>query len=103
MFKNKIDGIVEGVKYSPDGKIEYVRAYLRRDMAYSDVIILQRDELIHRLDSGEKIFTGKRKKFLGSSFDTHHQIQLIDVQGDRMIQAGETGQTRDYLEGVPIF
>lgn len=46
MFKNKIGRFVERVNYASEGNIEYVRAYLWKDMVYTDVVILQREDLI---------------------------------------------------------
>lgn len=107
MFKPKIDGVIEGVKYTPEGDIDYVRGYERRDMAYSDVVILERDQLIQRLKDGKRFFTGHRQQYLGSSFETKLRIELQDRGGKTIIRTGDSepdhDQPQDFLEGVPIF
>jgi len=103
IFKKKVDGVIEGVKYEEDGLIDWVRVYQRRDKVFTDVINLQRGELLDELKSGKLYKTGQRVEYLGSSFETDLEVNLVELDGETYLQAGETGRAEDYLEGVPIF
>ena len=45
MARKTIDGVIEAVRYSPDGAISVVRTYQRRGAVWSDHILLGRKEL----------------------------------------------------------
>ena len=96
MAKLKFDGLIEAVRYAPDGKIELVRAYERRGSTYSDSILINRANLIKRLQSGEKFVTGARKEFLGSTFEV---VKTVRLNGDVIITGSDSN--RDQLEEVP--
>ncbi len=96
MAKLKFDGVIEAVRYAPDGRIELVRAYERRGATFSDSIIIKRAGLITRLNNGQIFVTGMRKEFLGSTFETSRVVRL---NGD-VITTGN-GTQRDLLEEVP--
>jgi len=96
MAKLKFDGLIEAVRYAPDGKIELVRAYERRGSTYSDSILINRANLIKRLQSGEKFVTGARKEFLGSTFEV---VKTVRLNGDVIITGSDS--SRDQLEEVP--
>lgn len=96
MAKIKFDGLIEAVRYAPDGKIELVRAYERRGSTFSDSILINREKLISRLKNGEKFVTGLRKEFLGSTFEVAKSVRL---NGDVITTGSET--SRDRLEEVP--
>ena len=97
----KFDGVIEAVHYQ-DGRIASVRAFERRGAAFSDRVILSRDQLIERLKGGRKFVTGKRKEFYAGSFDTGSSIQLLAQNGGELITT-RSGASRDELEGVPLF
>jgi hypothetical protein len=96
MAKMKFDGVIEAVRYAPDGKIELVRAYERRGSTFSDIILIDRANLVTRLKNGQKFVTGNRKEFLGSTFETTKTVRL---SGD-VITTG-SDNSRDRLEEVP--
>ena len=98
MAKIKFDGLIEAVRYAPDGKIDLVRAYERRGATFSDHILINRAKLIERLQKGEKFVTGQRKEFMGSTFETAKPVRL---NGD-VISTGIAGN-HDLLEDVPIL
>ena len=96
MANLKFDGLIEAVRYAPDGKIEVVRAYERRGATFSDHIIISRAKLIDRIKNGEKFVTGSRKEFLGSTFDAQKVVRL---DGDSITTAASS--SADNLEEVP--
>jgi hypothetical protein len=95
MAKLKFDGMIEAVRYAPDGKIELVRAYERRGSIFSDHILIDRAALVVRLKNGEKFITGQRKEFMGGTFET---TKFVRLDGD-VITTGSGN--RDMLEEVP--
>lgn len=114
MEKMKFDGLIEAVRYAPDGKIELVRAYERRGATFSDIILIDRANLVTRLKNGQKFVTGVRKEFLGSTFEparivqfngdvittvclSHHPESLAGNRSDMICSANR----HDQLEEVP--
>ena len=98
MAKIKFDGLIETVRYAPDGKIDLVRAYERRGATFSDHILIKRAQLVERLQKGEKFVTGQRVEFMGSTFESAKSVHL----NENVISTGNAGN-HDLLEDVPIF
>jgi hypothetical protein len=96
MAKMKFDGLIEAVRYAPDGKIELVRAYERRGATFSDSILINRANLVTRLKEGQKFVTGIRKEFLGSTFES---ARIVRLNGDVITTSSDN--SRDRLEEVP--
>lgn len=99
MPRNKFDGVIEAVRYLPDGKVEVVRLYERRGAVWSDLILLQRSELVKRIEAGGTYVTGKRKAYFGSQFETGNAVKL---HNGSFSSGGESG-TNDRMGGVSIF
>jgi hypothetical protein len=96
MAKLKFDGMIEAVRYAPDGKIEIVRAYERRGDIFSDHILIDRANLVIRLQNGEKFITGQRKEYLGGTFET---TKFVRLDGNIITTGSNT--SHDMLEEVP--
>jgi hypothetical protein len=103
MAKPKYDGVVQAVRYDDDGRVLWVRAFLRRGPAWSDYVLLDRDELIAQLNSGKRIVIGKRVKFLGGTFETSSPVALVEQNGHEFLVSGDALADRDYLQGVPLI
>lgn len=103
MAKPKIDGVIEAVRYNPDGQIEWVRAYLRRGPTYSDRILLERQALIEQLKSGKQFMSGARVEQMASTFQLGRPIRLQQSNGQEILVTSETQSSQDRLEGVPIL
>lgn len=103
MAKQKIDGVVEAVRYAPDGQIEWVRAYERRGAAFSDHVLITRSDFIARLKAGRRFLVGKRVIYLGGQFETSQPIELVTKNGSELITAGNAAAGHDLLEGVPVI
>jgi hypothetical protein len=98
----KFDGVVEAVRYK-NGQIEVVRAFERRGAAFTDRIMLTRDELLKRLKKGQKIVVGKRKEFLAGTFDVQEKpVQVLNRDGKEIIST-RAGADHDLLEEAPVF
>jgi len=98
MARSKLDGIIEAVRYEPDGSIQVVCAYERRGAVWSDHILLERKDLAERLKHGKRYAAGQRKEYLGNVFETGPAIRL--EQG-RIVTVGQAGEGE--LAGVPVF
>lgn len=103
MAKSKFDGVVEAVHYTPDGQIDWVRAYERRGAAFSDHVLIRRPGLVERLKSGKQFVTGVRKVYHGAVFETGSALQLAQQAGREVVVSGAPRNDSDYLEGVPII
>lgn len=71
----KLDGVIEAVRYTPDGKIFLVRAYERRGATYSDHLLIRRDDLAARLKAGKRYVVGTRTEFLASTFVVKSEVR----------------------------
>jgi len=94
MAKQKLDGIVEAVHYAPDGQVQWVRAYEKRGPIFSDRVLIERQALIEKLKAGKNYAAGKRKPYLGGTFEAGPALRLVEQDG-KTVLAG--------LEEVPIF
>jgi len=99
MARIKIDGVIEAVRYTPEGMIGVVRTYERRGVVWSDRVLLDRSELVARLTNGKHFVIGQRKAFLGSVFETGEPVHYVD---EHIISGGQP-HARDLLVGVSIF
>ena len=103
MAKQKFDCVVEAVRYTPSGQIEWVRAYERRGAVFSDHVLIARADFISRLKAGKLFLTGKRIQYLGGNFETTQPIKLAANNGAEIIVTGNANAEHDALEGVPII
>ena len=99
MAQKKMDGVIEAVRYTSEGRIMVVRAYERHGAVWSDWVLLDRQELLERLIQGKRFFTGKRKSYLGSVFNTG---AIVHENHDNIVTNGQAG-SQDMLSGVPVF
>ena len=98
---NKFDGVIEAVRYE-NGQIVYVRAYERRGATFSDHVLINRNDLIERLNKGRKFTTGQRKESWASTFELGKSVQLVK-HNDHEVIATRADAAQDELEGVPVF
>jgi hypothetical protein len=103
MAKAKFDGIVEAVRYNPDGKVKWVRAYLRRGQTFSDIVLLDRQMLAEQLKSGKRIMAGKRIPLQASTFEVTKPLRLIQQDTQEVLVTGDMTANKDCLEGVPVI
>ena len=96
----KLDGVIEAVRYAPDGKIALVRAYERRGATYSDHLLISRDELVKRLKAGKRFVVGSRKEFLASTFEVAAEV-AYDAARD-VVRSGD-GNTDQEKLAAPLF
>jgi len=99
MARNKMDGVLEAVRYDSSGNIIVARAYERRGVVWSDRTLLERKDLIEKLQQGKHFFTGARKTFLGNEFEPVHEVHY---SAGHVVTDGNASET-DMLAGVSIF
>ena len=103
MGKLKIDGVIEGVRFKPNGEVEWVRAYERRGATYSDHLLLKREVLIQKLKSGKKFMAGSRTPLLASTFEVTSPVRLIKAGERDILVTGDLQSSQDRLEGIPVI
>jgi hypothetical protein len=99
----KFDGVIEAVRYTRKGQIDLVRAYERRGATFSDRVLLERKVLLERIRDGKVFFTGKRKQFWASTFETGKQVLAIQKNGKEFLTTRENLPEHDELEETPAF
>lgn len=103
MAKPKFDGVVQAVRYDDEGKVLWVRAFLRRGPIWSDHIQLNRSELIEKINSGMKLMTGERLPYYGGTFETFKPVKVVQLNSHELLVAGDVQGESDFLEGVPLI
>ena len=103
MGRQKFDGVIECVRYKPNGEVEWVRAYERRGATYSDHLLLKREALIQKLKSGKKFVAGRRTPLLASTFEVTLPVRLVKAGERDILVTGDLQSNQDRLEGIPIF
>ncbi|MBN1267014.1 MAG: hypothetical protein JXA25_16095 [Anaerolineales bacterium] len=99
--KKKVDVILVAVKLSENGQMDFARGYLRRGPVWSDLVLLQREQLIERLQTGEKVYTGAETDMVGD-FEIHEQLQIETVNGKDLFIIGNEKATAEDL-GLPLL
>ena len=99
MARNKMDGIIEAVRYDSKGNVDLVRLYERRGAAWSDRLLLERKGLVELLNKGKRLATGRRKPYLGSMFEIGPEVRYSEGH----IHTDGRDCSRDSLTGTPIF
>lgn len=102
MAKN-FDGVIEAVRYNPEGKIALVRGYELRGVTYSDRILLDRATLLGRIKDGKKFTIGQRKEFLGSTFEFGKRVKVVNSNSEDYLTTRDDAPQRDELEETPAF
>ncbi len=100
----KCDGVVEAVRYGPDGKVQLLRVYDKRGPTWSDRLLLDRGEMVRRLKGGCRYLVGQRMQYLAGTFETTGPVLLTGEPGCEVLVSGLVkASDSDNLEGVPRF
>jgi len=97
----KVDGVIEAVRYK-NGQIVAVRAYERRGATFSDYVLLDRKELLERIQNGKKFVIGARKELMASTFEEGKPVKAISRNGKEIIATRDDAE-HDELEQTPVF
>lgn len=102
MAKPKYDGVIEVVRYAPEGQIALVRGYERRGATFSDCELWTRAEVVQRLKAGQKLVSGERILHLASTFKVKSVVRLGRSRGHEVIVSGKEDCEHDLLD-APLF
>ncbi len=103
MAKLLYDGVIEAVRYKPNGMVHRVRGYFRRGPTFSDRILLDRKTLVERIRSGKHYVSGKRIPSLASTFEIGKSIRLEMHNGREVLLTGDLPIDQDCLTGIPLI
>ena len=102
MKNKKFDGVIEAVRYTRNGQIDFVRAYERRGATFSDRILLDRKTLLERLKASKRFVTGQRQALLAGTFSNGRAVNLVHHEGREFVTTRATAAS-DELEEVPVL
>ncbi len=102
MAKQNFDGVIEAVRYSRKGQIDFVRAYERRGFTFSDRVLLDRKTLLERLKARKRFTTGQRRPLLASTFENGRDVSLVARDGREFVST-RADAAEDTLEDVPLI
>jgi hypothetical protein len=102
MADKKFDGVIEAAHYTRNGQIDFVRAYERRGVSFSDRVLLDRKTLLERLKAHKRFVTGERRQLLASTFERGRDVNLVTRDGREFVST-RADATDDTLEGVPVL
>jgi hypothetical protein len=103
MADEKYDGVVEAVHLTPDGQVDWVRAYLRRGPTWSDRIILRRKDLIDEIKAGRKMVLGRRVEYMAGTFEVSKSVKVGGDDGQEFLFTTYSKDRRDHMEGAPVI
>ena len=109
MARPKYDGVIQAVRYTAEGQVLWVRAYLRRGPTWSDHVLLDRGALIQQIKSGKRFFAGHRIPRMAGPFEVSAPVRLLNKNGQEILVisdplvASDLQAENDCLEGVPLL
>jgi hypothetical protein len=103
MAKQKYDGVIEAVHFTPDGQVAWLRGYERRGLIFGDRVMFDRATLVERLKAGKRFMVGQRKADLGSVFEVNQALRLVHSGDQEYLVVGEAAASQDRLDGIPII
>ncbi|NMC79593.1 MAG: hypothetical protein GYA59_09560 [Chloroflexi bacterium] len=101
--QQKFDGVIEAVRYTPEGQVGQVRIYERRGPTFSDRVLLTREQLVQRMKAGQRFVAGERKEFLASTFVVRAPVRLAGPKGKEVLVTTQPAGDGDDLHEVPLF
>jgi len=101
--KKSYDGVVVAARYTPQGVIEWVRAFERHGFVFSDRMLMDRETLAEKLRAGKRFKTGERIIYQGNDFKINEDIHLIENDDSNVIIVGETSSNQDSLGYIPVI
>ena len=99
--QRKADGVVNAAHFDTEGNLLWVRAFERRGPTWSDLVLLDRQSLIQRLEDGKRFYVGSRHDYNASEFDIGERINLKEKKKKRVLVVGKGSPDKDQLEGLP--
>ena len=79
--KKPYDGVIVAAHYTPQGEIQWVRAFERRGFVFSDRVLMGRETLVQHLQDGKRFKTGERMTYQGNDFKINEDVRLVEIDG----------------------
>jgi len=97
------DTVVVAARYGPQaGELLLAQAYERRGVVWTDVILLDRDDLLARVRSRRRIYAGEVRPDIPGAFTVHGRLQMVHDGARTYLTLGKGTARGDDL-GVPLF
>ncbi len=104
MAKKKIEGVIDAVHFVPGAQqVAWVRLYRRRGPTFSDLELMDREELIRQIKAGKKFVAGSRKTYLASTFELRDPIGINTSGGKDYLVVADKASAFDDLSGLPVI
>ncbi len=103
MAKKTYDGILEAIQVDENNQLIQARIFEKHGAVWSDLFLVSRQELIKRINAGQKFFIGQRIYKQGSSFDIGKPLSMATFDGHSFLRLDEDHVSADLLTGVPRF
>jgi hypothetical protein len=100
--RKPVDVVLVAARYEgSSSRISLTQAYERRGPIWSDLLLLDREQLIARLRSKKRVFTGRARDMSGD-FDVSSAVRLLEAAGASVVRANGRDAPGDDL-GLPLF
>jgi hypothetical protein len=98
----KLDVVLVAVRYDDsEGRLTLAQGYERRGFVWGDLVLLDRDDVIDRIQAGKRVVAGRRAEIPGD-FEVLNPIQLQRLNGSSSLVAEGRAAEGDDL-GLPLF
>jgi hypothetical protein len=99
----KADMVIVAARYdTADGRLLRAQAYERRGVVWTDLILVDRADLLARLRLRRRVYAGAVDPDLPGDFSVRGRLRLQEGNGRAVLTLGTSPAGRDEL-GVPIF
>ncbi|OJX40572.1 MAG: hypothetical protein BGO78_06200 [Chloroflexi bacterium 44-23] len=103
MPKKEYDAVLEAIRVDENNQLSLARIYKKHGAIWSDLFVVDREELIKRMKAGQRFVLGTRIHQLGSTFDTGKPLYLASFEENGFIRLDQEHISADYLPTVPRF
>ena len=99
----KADMVVVAARYDPAvGRLLQAQAYERHGAVWTDLILVDRQGLLDRLGTRQRVYAGAVMPDIPGDFSVRGRLSLQGRNGRAVVVLGTAPGARDEL-GVPIF
>jgi len=99
----KADMVVVAARYDPaNGRLLRTQAYERHGVVWTDLVLLDRETLLARLQSRRRVYAGAVDPGIPGDFSVRGRLRLQDENGRAYLALRASPDGHDDL-GVPVF
>jgi len=100
--RKPVDLVLVAARFAGDTSLlSWAQAYERRGPIWTDILLLDREQLISRLRAKKRVFTGRPRELSGD-FDVISPVRLMQAAGTSVLRADGRDAPGDDL-GLPLF